>query len=81
MAAAYGLPQEEALKAITVNPARIFGLERGTLEEGRPADLIVTTGDPLEIPTDVVLVLIDGKAVPLETRHTRLYEKFKVRIK
>ncbi|MBI2900318.1 MAG: amidohydrolase family protein [Planctomycetes bacterium] len=81
MAAAYGLPRDEALKAITLHPARIFGLERGTLEEGRPADLIVTNGDPLEIATDVLLVMIDGKRVPLESRHTRLYEKFRARIK
>jgi imidazolonepropionase-like amidohydrolase len=83
MAAAYGLPREEALKAITISPARIFGLEKeiGSLEEGKVADLMLTTGDPLEIVTDVAMVLVRGKAVTLETRHTRLAEKFRARIR
>lgn len=81
MAAAYGLPRDAALKAITEFPARIFGLDRGTLEEGKPADLIVTTGDPLEIASDVVYLMIDGQAVSLETKQTRLYERFSQRLR
>jgi imidazolonepropionase-like amidohydrolase len=83
VAAAYGLARADALKAITIRAAEILGVadRLGSIEEGKVADLIVTTGDPLEIVTDVALVLINGRPVSLETRHTRLYEKFKQRIK
>ena len=78
MAAAYGLPKEEALKAITLYPAQIFGVDDrvGSLETGKDATLIVTTGDPLEITTQVEQVYINGKAVSMETRHTRLFRKY-----
>ncbi len=78
-AAAYGLPREEALKAVTLYPARILGVEDrlGSLEVGKDADLIVTTGDPLEVLGDLVYVFIAGRAVPLDTKHTRLHERFK----
>jgi imidazolonepropionase-like amidohydrolase len=81
LAAAHGLPREEALKAITLYPAQILGLEGGALEVGKPADVIVTTGDPLEIITDVAAVFIGGKPVPLENRQTRLAEKYLQRLK
>ena len=83
MAAAHGLPRDEALKAITLYPARIFGVEDriGSLGPGKAADLILTTGDPLEVITDVVAVFIDGKPQSLETRHTRLRDKFRERLK
>jgi len=77
-AAAFGLPKDEALKALTLSPARIFGIADrvGSLEPGKDATLIVTTGDPLEIRSDVVLEFIQGKKVDLSTRHTRLYQKY-----
>jgi len=82
MAAAFGLPREEALKAITLNPARILGVDDriGSLSAGKAADVILTTGDPLEVITDVVAVFIDGKPQSLETRHTRLRDKFRERL-
>jgi len=78
MAAAYGLPKEEALKAITLYPAQIFGVEDrvGSLEVGKDATLIVTTGDPLEIMTQVEMEFIEGRKVDLSSRHTMLYEKY-----
>lgn len=81
-AAAYGLDREEALRAVTVYPAMILGVSErmGSLTPGKDADLIVTTGDPLEVVTDVVAVFIRGRAVPLESKHTRLYEKFRRRV-
>ncbi len=81
MAAAYGLPRDAALKAITLFPAQILGWERelGSLEKGKRANLIVTTGDPLEIVTRVAAVMVDGKPVSTESRHTRLYRKYRVR--
>lgn len=77
-AAAYGLPREEALKAITIYPAQILGADYriGSLAEGKDATLIVTTGDPLEIPTQVVMAMVEGRMVDLSNRHKRLWEKY-----
>lgn len=80
-AAAFGLPKDEALKAVTLYPARIFGLadRLGSLEPGKVANVIVTDGDPLEIRTNVLRVFIGGEDIPMDSRHTLLYEKFKTR--
>ena len=79
--AAYGLPREEALKALTINPARMFGVgdKLGTIEAGKIANLIVTDGDPLEITTHFVHVIIDGKVTSTENRHRSLYERYRSR--
>ena len=77
-AVAFGLPYEEALKAVTINPAQIWGHANdiGSVEKGKLADLMVTTGDPLEISTQVKYVFIKGKEIPLVNKQTRLYEKY-----
>jgi imidazolonepropionase-like amidohydrolase len=82
-ASAYGLDRDLALRSVTLHPAQILGLADriGALAVGMEADLIVTTGDPLEVLTDVVYEFIGGRAVSLETKHTRSYEKFKARPK
>jgi imidazolonepropionase-like amidohydrolase len=79
--AAFGLPKDEALKAITIYPAQILGVDDriGSLETGKIANIIVTDGDPLEIVTNVKRVFIGGEDITLQTRHTQLYEKFKAR--
>jgi imidazolonepropionase-like amidohydrolase len=81
--AAFGLPKDEALKAVTIYPAQIFGVaERlGSLEVGKQASIILTDGDPLEIRTNVKRVFIAGEDIPMDSRHTLLYEKFKNRPK
>ncbi|HYP28686.1 MAG TPA: amidohydrolase family protein [Blastocatellia bacterium] len=81
MAAAFGLPKEEALKAVTIYPAQILGVSDrvGSIEQGKVANLIVTDGDPLEIRTHVRHLFIDGRQIPLASRHTELYEKYKSR--
>ncbi len=78
MAAAFGLPREEALRAVTYYPARILGLEKdlGSLAVGKIADVIVTDGDLLEITSRVEAMLIDGKPVDLSNRQTQLYERY-----
>ena len=78
-AAAYGLPRDEALRALTINPAQIFGVADriGSLEPGKDATLIVTTGDPLEIRSQVEVAFIQGRRVDLSSRHTMLYEKYR----
>jgi imidazolonepropionase-like amidohydrolase len=77
-AVAFGLPQDEALKAITLNAAQIWGVsdKLGSIEEGKSADLMVTDGDPLEAKTNVKQLFIKGKPVDLESKHTKLYEKY-----
>jgi imidazolonepropionase-like amidohydrolase len=81
--AAFGLPKEEALKAVTIYPAQIFGVADriGSLEVGKQASLILTDGDPLEIRTNVKRVFIGGEDIPMDSRHTLLYEKFRNRPK
>ncbi len=82
MACAFGLPREEALRAITYYPARILGLESelGSLAVGKLADVIVTDGDLLEITSRVETMLIDGRPVDLSNRQTELYERYAARI-
>jgi imidazolonepropionase-like amidohydrolase len=77
-AVAYGLPYDEALKAVTIYPAQIFGVadQVGTLETGKVANIIVTNGDPLELTTDVKYLFIRGERTSLDNRHLRLYEKY-----
>lgn len=80
-AVAYGLPADVALRAVTLTAAELIGqgANMGSLEPGKRADIIVTSGDPLQVVTTVERVFIDGKEVSLENRHTRLYEKFRDR--
>jgi imidazolonepropionase-like amidohydrolase len=72
------LPYDEALRAVTIVPAQLFGLgdQLGTLEQGKLANLIVTSGDPLEITTDVRYLFIRGQLTSLDNRHKSLYEKY-----
>jgi imidazolonepropionase-like amidohydrolase len=82
MAAAFGLPHEEAVRAITLYPAQAVGLEAqlGSLAPGKVADVLVTDGDLLEITTHVEAVFIDGRQVSLENRQTRLYDEYSRRL-
>jgi imidazolonepropionase-like amidohydrolase len=78
MAAAFGLPKEEALKAITLYPAQILGVadQLGSLETGKAATLIVTNGDPLDFPTHIEAAYIDGRKIDLTNRQTHLRDKY-----
>ncbi|MBO5365310.1 MAG: amidohydrolase family protein [Peptococcaceae bacterium] len=60
-----GMDPFEALKAITINPAKHIGIEDrvGSIQEGKDADLVITNGSPFEIATEIVRVMIDGKAI------------------
>lgn len=77
-AAAYGMGWREAFKAVTVVPAEIFGLsdKYGTIERGKVANLFVADGDPFETKTNIKHLFINGWNVPLESRHTLLYNEF-----
>jgi imidazolonepropionase-like amidohydrolase len=82
MAASFGLPREEALRAITYYPARILGLEHeiGSLAAGKRADVIVTRGDLLEIDSPVELMWIDGQPIDLSNRQSDLATRYGTRI-
>ena len=77
-AATYGLGRTEALRAITIVPAEIFGVDDrlGSLEVGKSATLFVADGDIFEPKTQVHYVFIDGYMVPMVSQQTRLYEEF-----
>ena len=77
-AAAYGMGKEAALKAVTINPAEIFGVadQLGSLEVGKSATLLVTTGDPFETKTKITQLFINGWQVAIDSRHIQLYEEF-----
>ncbi len=83
MAASYGLPVEEALKAVTLYPAQILGVgdQLGSIESGRRANLVLTNGDMLQASTQVLGVFIDGRATEPTSKHTRLYERYLERLK
>ena len=77
-AATYGMGVEEALKAITINPAEILGLDSmyGSIESDKVANLFVCDGDPFEMKTTISHLFIKGWNIPLESRHTLLYDEF-----
>ncbi len=77
-AAAYGMGREAALAAVTIEPARIFGVDHliGSIDEGKVANLFVADGDPFETKTKVQHLFIDGYKIPLTNRHRSLFEEF-----
>ncbi|CAM2069789.1 Amidohydrolase family protein [Sulfidibacter corallicola] len=77
----FGLPEDEALKAVTLYPAQIMGIADrvGSLEKGKDATLIVADGNILEIPTQVEHMFIEGRAIDLDNRHRQLYRKYKTK--
>ncbi|HWO18466.1 MAG TPA: amidohydrolase family protein [Kofleriaceae bacterium] len=78
IAVASGLPWDKALDAITSVPAQLFGLrDRGALERGAAADLVVWSGDPLELASRPEVVIIGGVVQSLETHQTRLRDRYR----
>jgi imidazolonepropionase-like amidohydrolase len=80
-AVAFGLPRAEALRAITLNPAQALGVadRLGSIEAGKDATFFGATGDILDARTQVRRMWISGREVSLDSRHTRLFEKYKAR--
>lgn len=78
-AAAHGLARDEALKSVTLYPALILGVadRLGSLEPGKDANVIITSGDPLEISTQVEAAWIAGRPVDLSNKQTRLFDKYR----
>jgi imidazolonepropionase-like amidohydrolase len=82
MSAAFGLPRDAALAAITLAPAQLLGVadRYGSLEPGKVASVIATDGDPLELRTHVRYEFVGGKPIRLVSKQTELYEQYKKRI-
>ena len=83
MAAAFGLDPLEALRAITLNPAKIYGVDDriGSITVGKDASLAVWTGDPLQITSSLVALYQKGESLDLSDRHKRLWERYRKRPK
>ncbi len=77
-AVAYGLPYDEAMKAITLNAAEAFGMgdKLGSLDVGKIANVVIADGDPLDVRTSVKQVYINGVAIPMENRQTKLRDEY-----
>jgi|HubBroStandDraft_6_1064221.scaffolds.fasta_scaffold04042_7 imidazolonepropionase-like amidohydrolase len=77
-ATGFGLPPDEALKAITLSAAEIWGLgdQLGSLDAGKTANVVVANGDPLDVKTDVKRVFIGGEEIPMISRQTRLRDEY-----
>ncbi len=77
-AVGYGLPHDEALKAITLNVAEMFGFgdKLGSLDVGKMANVVLANGDPLDVRTNVQQVYIQGVAVPMVSRQTQLRDEY-----
>ncbi len=78
---AFGLDRDEAIRALTVNPAKVFGVDArlGSLEPGKDADLFIAAGDPLDARTDIKVLFINGRKVDMSNWWERQYEKWSAR--
>ena len=78
-AVAYGMPVTEAIKAMTLNPAQVFGFANrfGSIESGKDADLVIWDGHPLELLTRADNVIMGGREMPMVSRATRLRDRYR----
>ncbi|MEI8022488.1 MAG: amidohydrolase family protein, partial [Schlesneria sp.] len=83
MAVAYGLPEREALRSITLTSAEILGAadRLGSLTAGKRANIIITDGSPLQPTTQIKGILIYGQPFQPESRQTKFYDKYRARLK
>lgn len=77
-AVAFGLPYDEAIKALTINPAEIWGIadQYGSLDVGKVANVVIANGDPLDVKTDVKQVFIAGREIPMVSKQTQLRDAY-----
>jgi imidazolonepropionase-like amidohydrolase len=83
VAVAFGLPEEEALKSVTINAAEMMGVSDkvGSLEVGKDATLIISTGTPLDMTTNIVQNYIQGREINMMDIHKWFYQKYQEKIK
>jgi imidazolonepropionase-like amidohydrolase len=81
-AVAFGLPEDAAVQAVTIAPARILGVadQIGSIEAGKRANLVITAGHLLQPTTSVLALFVDGEPIRPESRHTQLYAKYRRRL-
>jgi imidazolonepropionase-like amidohydrolase len=81
-AVAFGLPEEEALKAVTLNAAEFLGIADrvGSLEVGKDATLLITTGSPIEYASTVERAFIQGRDIDLQDIHRQFFAKYMEKI-
>ena len=78
----YGLTKEEALQTITLNSAKILGIDdkTGSLEVGKDANIVVSTGDILDMATNnIEYAFITGRSINLDNKHKQLYRRFQAK--
>ena len=77
-AVAFGLPYDEAMKALTLYPAQIWGVDDqlGSLDVGKTANVVIANGDPLDVKTDVKYVFVQGRSLPMVDRQTELRDRY-----
>ena len=78
-AVSYGMPYDAALRAVTLNPARVFGIANryGSIEAGKDADVVVWSGDPFELTTVAEHVFINGREISNESRQLKLFQRYR----
>jgi imidazolonepropionase-like amidohydrolase len=83
VAVAFGLPEEEALKAVTINAAEFMGVadKVGSLEVGKEATLLITTGTPLDMTSDIVQSYIQGREINMMDIHKLFFQKYMEKIR
>jgi imidazolonepropionase-like amidohydrolase len=79
LSVAYGLDEKKALEALTINPAKILGMDDqlGSIKQGKTANLVVWSGSPIQMSSKVCHVIINGKVIPMESIQTRLRDRYK----
>ena len=80
---AHGLSEEAAVRAITINPAKILGIDNqvGSLEEGKAANLIICSKSLIQTSSKIETVIINGKVITLSSYQTRLRDKYEAIVK
>lgn len=77
-AVAHGMSWQGALSALTSVPAQLFGVkDRGTLAAGKVANVVLWDGDPFELTSSPVALVIRGRSIPLVSRQTALFERYR----
>jgi imidazolonepropionase-like amidohydrolase len=83
VAVAFGMSEDEALKTVTLYPAQFMGIDDrvGSLEEGKDATLLITTGTPLDYLSDIEQAYIEGRAIDMNDIHRAFFEKYMERLR